>query len=201
MAQFITRTNNKFENKTTTEATPFLMSKEGKTRWFFNLRHISTPDIDDLVIDVRYLAPDWFFLTNGEMILNIDGIKNITLYPHESFHDVGQEQGAFERDSTTICEEDCYYNITKEEFAEICESKQLDIQVSGRSKKKTLNGNLFRLYCQAFYNYFYDGSKYKDALSEYTRFKNLWKKRLVTMWSIILALVIVFNLISYFVSQ
>lgn len=185
MAQFITTKHNKFENKTTTEGVPCLLSqsKKGKTRWYFKLRHISTPDIDDLVIDVHYLSPDWFFLRNGDMIINIDGVKNITFEPHESYSDVGREQGAFEQDSTVICEENCFYNLTKEELKEICEASHVDIQVTGESEQKQMDGTIFHLYARAYYNSVFDNSLYKGSLSlfqkEYSKWKRIewWQKK------------------------
>ena len=133
MAQFITKKNNKFENKTTTEGMPCLMEKRGHTRWYFDLRQISTPEGDDLVVDIQYFSPDWFFLKNGNLIFNLDGKKNIVIDAHESYSDVGREQGGFEKESTVVTEENCFYELTKEELKEICDANNLDIQIAGDS--------------------------------------------------------------------
>ena len=176
MAQFITKKNNKFENKTTTEGMPCLMEKQGHTRWYFDLRQISTPKGDDLVIDIQHFSPDWFFLKNGNLIINLDGKKNIAIDAHESYSDVGQEQGAFEQDSTVVTEENCFYELTKEQLKEICDASHVDIQVTGDSEKKQMDGTLFRLYARAYYNSFFDNSLYKGALSSFQEKYSKWKR-------------------------
>lgn len=176
MAQFITKKNNKFENKTTTEGMPCLVEKQGHTRWYFDLRQISTPEGDDLVIDIHHFSPDWFFLRNGNLIFNLDGKKNIALDAHESYSDVGKEQGAFEQESTVVTEEDCFYELSKEQLKEICDASHVDIQVTGDSKQKEMDGSIFQLYARAFYNSVFDNSLYKGSLSSFQEVYNKWKR-------------------------
>jgi len=169
MAQFIKKTFNKFEGKTTIEGMPCLMDKKWKIKWYFNLRRITTSEFDDIVIDIHHFSPDWFFLRNGNLILNIDNAKNIHLDPHESYSDVGSQQGGLDSAATVMTEESCFYDIDKEELKEICDAKHLDIQVTGDSEQKQMDGELFRLYSQAFYNAVIDNSCYRGSLEAYRR--------------------------------
>lgn len=176
MAQFIKKTYNKFEEKTTTEGMPCLMEQRGKVQWFFNLRRITTPDFDDVVVDIHHYSPDWFFLRNGKLFFNIDNAKNIILSPHESYTDVGSQQGGFENQPTVVTEENCYYELSLEELKEICEAKHLDIQVTGDSEEKQMDGEMFRLYACAFYNMVFDNAVYHNAMSSFKEKYKKWEK-------------------------
>ena len=201
MAQFITKTNNKFENKTTTEGMPCQLERKGKIRWIFDLRQISTPDMDSLVVDIHHFSPDWFFLRNGKLYFNIDGKKNIILDANESYTDVGREQGSFDREATVVTEEDCYYKLTKDELKEICDAQHLEIQVTGDAIKKQMDGELFRLYARAFYNYVFDSSEYKGAIQLFlNKYKSVkreeWTDRDWKLFGIISVIVVVILLIA-----
>lgn len=179
MAQFIKKTYNKFEGKTTMEGMPCLMEQRGKIQWFFSLRRIMTPEFDDVVIDIHHYSPDWFFLRDGKLIFNIDDSKNIVLNPHESYTDVGSQQGGFENQPTVVTEESCFYELSIEELKQICDAKHLDIQVTGDSEEKQMDGEMFRLYACSFYNMVYDNSIYKDAMSS---FKEMYQKWETIVW-------------------
>ena len=45
------------------------------------------PDLDTLVLDLNYDGDDWFFLSNGNLTININDVENIVLEPHESYTD------------------------------------------------------------------------------------------------------------------
>ena len=89
------------------------------------------------------------------------------LEPHESYSDVGFKQGGFERDATAVTEENCFYDISKEELKEICDATNVDIQITGDSKQKQMRGRLFLLYARAFYNSVVDNTVYRGALSSF----------------------------------
>lgn len=169
MAQFISKQYNKFEEKTTTEGIPCLMDRDGKVKWYFSLRRIKTSEFDDVVVDIHHYSPEWFFLRDGYLFFNLDGKKNIRLDPHESYSDVGTQQGSLENQATVITEESCYYELTKEELREICETNHLDIQVTGEALEKQMDGELFRFYSQAFYNAVIDNSRYRGSLDAYRK--------------------------------
>ncbi len=179
MAQFIRTLHNKFENKTTTEGMPCRMwEKRGDSSWWFVLRQVSTPDFDTLVVDISLMDQDWFYLRNGDLTFNLDGKKNIILDAHESYSKV----------HNAIIEENCFYEITEKQLKEICDASEVDIQVTGDSRKKQIDGELFRLYARAYYKAVYDNTLFGDALSTFLKAHN--KKKIVKRRLIIGAAVI-----------
>lgn len=168
MSNFISVKHNKFEDKTTTEAKPCKLKKG----WEFSLRHVSTPTLDDIVLDIHYIARDWFFLRDGSLIINVDGLKNFAFEPNESYSDVTEYNDVVDSltgnsESNVGVMESCFYVIPKEQLQAISEAKAIDIQVSGGNGNKTvLDGEKFRLYVRAFYSYF-SGESHEKAVKEY----------------------------------
>jgi len=127
-----------------------------------NLRHVSSPESEGLVLDVRFNGEDWFFLRSGKLIININGVENIALEPHESYAKVVDKP--FSRHETE-CEESDWYEIDKDLLKKICDAKSIDFQIRGEGVEE-FNGNKFIKYAQVFYNGFYDEEAYKEVLDE-----------------------------------
>ncbi|MBK8342211.1 MAG: hypothetical protein IPL12_02135 [Bacteroidetes bacterium] len=96
-----------------------------------SLRHVKTPDLDLSLIDYTYIGADWFFLRNGNMIINIDGKENITIQATES----NTEVGVGYRNSVA---EIGYYTITKEELKKVCDAKSIEVRIAGGASYHSL---------------------------------------------------------------
>lgn len=177
--RFIRKNFDKFKNRTDTRWTDPEDSKLFRTKWglsfwelssgygenrytsdiFLELRHVKTPDLDSIVIDYRYYSNDWMFLKNGEMIINIDGLDNIDLAPHESDTDV--------KDGGRI-KEIGFYNITKEQLKQICDAKEISVRISGKSSYFELKDKgllKFHFMCRSFYADLYEDSSYDEWIN------------------------------------
>lgn len=128
------------------------------------LRHISFADGDDsLVIDVcRDYTDYWIYIRSGELILNINDSVNVRLEAHENYTDSSTFKN-YQGEIVTSYSESAFYGITKEQLAEICEAKTLDIKVRGSDGSIISNGDKFLIYCRKFYNQFYDSTKYPET--------------------------------------
>jgi hypothetical protein len=99
-----------------------------------DMRHVKTPEIDSIVIDYFLTTGDWLFLRNGKMIINIDGVENITLEPHESQTEVGF---GWRRAIVEIG----FYSISKADFLKVCEAKEVSVRISGSNSYHEINNN------------------------------------------------------------
>lgn len=124
------------------------------------LRHVSDPNNDVVIIDLVSSTKDWLFLSSGNIIININNVENITLEPHESYSET--REGLF---NEIRCEESCYYIINQEILHKICEAKSIDFRIRGRQVIKDVNANGFINYAQRFYNGVYDENTYIDSLN------------------------------------
>jgi|LakMenE01Jun11ns_1017448.scaffolds.fasta_scaffold9756647_2 hypothetical protein len=128
------------------------------------LRHVKSPDIDSLLIDLRLDSSDsWLFLRNGKMSIVADS-ENISIECNESYADTSTFYDSGVREVV-------YYKINREILDKICSAKELDIRISGdttyldiANKEKSITR--FQTMCQQFYNNFYDNSKYSVATSQ-----------------------------------
>ena len=123
------------------------------------LRHVKTPDLDSIVIDYTYYSNEWMFLRSGGMIINIDGLDNIELGPHESDTDV--------RDGGRI-EENGFYKITKEQLKQICDGKEISVRINGKSSYFELKDKgllKFHFMCRSFYSDLYEDSSYDEWIN------------------------------------
>ena len=160
--KFIEVEYDKFTNKRNTSMCPMTLTEWYGGYFNIDLRHVSTPKSEGLLIDLYYRGDDWFFLRNGGIIININNVENISLEPHESYSHV-KDSYNYEEDSK--CEEEDYYEIDKEILKKICDAKSIDIQIRGESVEE-VNANKFIKYAQVFYNGFYDDEAYKEVLDE-----------------------------------
>jgi hypothetical protein len=118
-----------------------------------------------------YLGGDWMFLRNGNMIINIDGVENITLECHESNTEVGVGY-------KNACMEVGFYQITKEQLKKVCDAKEVEVRISGGSSYHSIDnkpdqkytedsilpGDKFIFMCRAFYSGLYDESSYNSQI-------------------------------------
>ena len=163
----------KFENKTTTKMKySFSLGPSFKLK----LRHVSMPAGDILVLDINYDGDDWFFLRQGEVIININNVENIVLKPNESYTDT------YTSYHDVHCVESDYYELTQEQLKRICDANTIDIKISGAQEAKIFQAALLRLHAQRFYNAVYDSNAYPES------FKNSTKG----CWIAVIILVVIF---------
>lgn len=123
------------------------------------LRNVKSPDIDSILIDYRYHSNNWLFLGNGNMIINLDGVDNVTLSPHESEKEV--------RDGGRI-QEIGFWNITKDNLKKVCDAKTISVRISGDTTFFELEGKgllKFQFMCRSFYADLFDDSSYDQWIN------------------------------------
>ena len=158
--RFIKVDYDKFTNKTVTSMKDEYDVKANVLNFKAMLRHVSLPDFDSLLLDINYDGLDWFFLRNGNLIINIDDTENIVLEPHESYADT------YTGYSDCHCVESDFYELNQEILKKLCDAKTLDFKISGATTYDIANGNRFIKYAQKFYNGFYDEEAYKEVVAE-----------------------------------
>ncbi len=146
----------KFENKTTTtmKESSFLYGGFGSS-FKLKLRYVSMPAGDILVLDINYDGDDWFFLRQGELIININNVENMVLRPKESYTDT------YTNYHDVHCVESDYYELTQEQLKRICDAQTIDFKISGAQEAKIFQANHFIMYAQKFYNALYDSNAYE----------------------------------------
>jgi hypothetical protein len=160
--KFIEVEYDKFTNKRETSMDSMTLLEEYDCYFKINLRHVSTPRSEGLLIDLYYRGDNWFFLRNGKLIININNVENISLEPNESFSHV---MDSYDDEEDGKCEEEDYYEIDREILKKICDAKCVDFQIRGEAVLEA-NGERFIKYSQVFYNGFYDEDAYKEVLEE-----------------------------------
>ena len=175
--EFLNVVNDKFTNKTTTRMSygynvwqcsdwqrndptycnSFIHSRDCPMQ--MRLRHVSTPNIDSLVLDLDYtFIRDWVFLRDGELIININNVENIRLKAHENYSDVDSGPGP------VTVSESVYYDLNNELLKKICDAKTLGFKIVAKHEVFEVNENGFINYAQVFYNGFYDSTQYVESL-------------------------------------
>ena len=152
----------KFANKTVTSMKDEYNVRANVIKLKAMLRHVSMPDLDSLVLDLNYDGLEWFFLSHGNLTININDVENIVLEPHESYTDTytGYEG--------CHCVESDWYQLDQELLKKICDAKTLDFKIAGATTYDIAKGNRFIEYAQKFYNGFYDEDAYKEVVAEPT---------------------------------
>lgn len=160
---FMVQVVDKFNDKTTTTVNVKLgmNPNEAYNKTTFSFRHVSTPNGDNLIIDVYVQRLTWGHYDEGMLTFHINGSKNMKLSPHN------QEKFVDTIDHTTYVFESNFYIITQEQLKELCDAQSLDIQLSGRGSAIEMSGEEFISYCQLFYNQFFDESSYSSAVTDY----------------------------------
>lgn len=169
--KFVEVRHDKFTNTTTTQTClgyPIYRfdPPESSADLQVYIQHISTPDIEDLLLRLYYTdrsnGEGWFFLRNGKFIININGVENIELEPHEVYAEVSAN---FSYESKKCNECDDYF-ISQEILKKICDAKTIDFKIIGGRQVVESCVNTFINYAQRFYNGFYDENAYIEALEE-----------------------------------
>ncbi len=184
----------KFENKTTTtmKESSFLYGGLSGPSFKLKLRYVSMPAGDILVLDINYDGDDWFFLRQGEFIININNVENIVLKPKESYTDT------YTKYHDVHCVESDYYELTQEQLKRICDAQTIDVKVSGAQEEKIFQANHFIMYAQKFYNAVFDSNAYQDSLKNRMKGGCL-KKGLKGLLILVIVLFIEF-IIAYFLN-
>jgi len=169
--KFIRVDHDKFTNKTTTQMdTEYPIYRfeqhENNPDLHVYIKHVSAPDAEGLLLYLYYRdrtdSYGWFFLRNGTFIININGIENIELEPHEAYAEVSAIT-SYESEKCSECD---YYFIDQELLKKICDAKTVDFKIIGGRQVVESSANTFINYAQRFYNGFYDENAYLDALEE-----------------------------------
>lgn len=178
--KFISKSFDKFKNRTDTNWIDPLASKVFGGKWgtwiwemdsgygedryssqlSLKLRHVKTPDLDSILIDYTYYSKEWMFLRDGNLIINIDGVDNVELDPHESDTKVGEFGGS------RITEKG-FYNITKEQLKQICDAKEISVRISGNSYFELEDKGLlkFHFMCRSFYADLYEDTSHDEWIN------------------------------------
>ena len=115
--------------------------------------------LDAAKSSVATLPGDWAFFSEGEFIIKTDS-ETFRLSPVADDSDVSRNGLT---DATVVAEQ-CTYEISQDILCKICEGKNVRMQLSGGRGKWNLDGTNFVLLAKAFYNGFYDCSKYNAEL-------------------------------------
>ena len=134
--------------------------------YVFRLYHTRSSGSEQLLLVCNVRALDWFWARAGYLIFNCDQ-ETIRLDFHEVSSDTERVSGNVE------CKEVGYYILTQELLKKICDSKKVMAKIYGDKKSDILFGDVkwpstFQIYCQQFYNNFYDQTQYMDSLSQKT---------------------------------
>lgn len=133
--------------------------KRSSSKLSLRLRHIKTPETDSIFIDYHYKANDWMSLIDGTMFLNLDGVYNLELKPHESFTDIR---------NGVRCNELGFYKISQDDLKKICDANTIDLKVSGASSNIEVKGKgllKFQFMCRSFYSALYDDNSYDSWIN------------------------------------
>ncbi len=197
MNNYVIVRHDSFDEKTTTESTGLIYNLEARRLALtetatFNFRHVSTPKIDTLVIDVHFKSVeqnvsgqriaskygsmwdvvkesvatnpgDWVFLRDGELSMIIDDDKPIHLEAHESDSDVTNQAYI----NAMACEELCFYVIDKDILKRMCDATTIKIKLSGSKGSWAFDGLDLKTLAQKFYNGFYDETMYVKELEHH----------------------------------
>lgn len=149
----------------------YLSEKVGDSRFFnsleLDIRSVKHPDGESLLFDYYYRGEDWLHFKN--MMINIDGVENITLEGVQTSSDTEDFYGDIN------CLEQGYLVISKEIIEKINDAKELEIRVNGASiyfELKNTNeedGNgipKVRFLCRAFAADYFKEEKWNDWLEE-----------------------------------
>lgn len=167
--KFVEVNYDKFKNKTVSTIKSSLLIYDSDVAWDrrfrLEFRHVSTPETEALLLDVGTGGDDWYFLKDGNVIININDVENIQLEPHELSSNVYHGK----------CLEDCCYEIDQTILKKICDADNLDIQFNGKGYAYSYKGigefdglgkMSIILYAKIAYNGFYDNKAYEDIIQE-----------------------------------
>lgn len=190
--QYVTQTHDEFKNTTVTRSYELTYSLPPRKPTLqedaiFNIRHVTLGTTSVLCIDVHFASAEidvqgiyygakystkaavsnalstypgeWAFLREGNLVIKTDA-ETFTLKANALDSDVTKQSFT----NAMNCEEICYYRINQDILYKICEGQNVRLQLNGGRASWTLKGEDFVLMAKAFYNGFYDSSKYNNEL-------------------------------------
>lgn len=228
--QYVTTTNDEFNNSTVTKsyALSYKLAPRRPTLTEmveFTIRHVNVGTANGLYVDmvfnsaeadVQYMAAnikqgsmldaaksglatlpgEWAFFREGEFIIKTDD-ETIHLSPVANDSDVSHNGLT----DTVVVAENCTYQISQEILHKICEGKNVRMQLNGGRGKWNLDGADFVLMAKAFYNGFYDKSKYNEELQHAQSVADRQAQIKKTGCMIEVVLAIIFCVISQFIDK
>ena len=170
MNKFLKQDYDKFKDKTTTTlVNPISVkrSEEHSTMWIseksdFNLRHISMPDLNTLVMDIHTNISRTDDLGAGNLLMIIDDSQRYTLKAHESY------SSPYE----TIKKTSCWYEISTDLLKAICDAQTIDLRITAQDDSKYadlyIEKNTLQWAAKVMYNAIVDNTAYLDELQVQT---------------------------------
>lgn len=187
MSKLIERKEDKFHNKlelVTQKATLWSVSKlyDYGLSWQrndvkANFRYWSTPEGDSILLDLDYGGPDWLFLRDGDIVIRINNTKNIVLKPLGENTDVSSNEG-----HRIICREVLYYEISSDDFKDLCDATAIEFQITGRTSFVNGKAENLQTIARSLYDELY-GAKF-NSIAEFEQLRR--KKN--TLWCMLLAI-------------
>lgn len=187
MSKLIERKEDKFHNKlelVTQKTTLWSVSKlyDYGLSWQRNdvkasFRYWSTPEGDSILLDLDYGGPDWLFLRDGDIVIRINNTKNIVLKPSGENTDVSSNEG-----HSIICREVLYYEISSDDFKDLCDATSIEFQITGRTSFVNGKADNLQTIARSLYDELY-GAKF-NSIAEFEQLRR--KKN--TLWCMLLAI-------------
>ena len=169
MNKFLKQDYDKFKDKTTTTlVNPISVkrSEEHSTMWIseksdFNLRHISMPDLNTLVMDIHTNISRTDDLGAGNLLMIIDDSQRYTLKAHESY------SSPYE----SIKKISCWYEISTDLLKAICDAQTIDLRITAQDDNKYadlyIEGNHFQWAAWVMYNGLIDSNAYVENIQTF----------------------------------
>ncbi len=169
MNKFLKQDYDKFKDKTTTTlVNPISVkrSEEHATMWIseksdFNLRHISMPDLNTLVMDINTTISRTDDLGAGNLLMIIDDCQRYTLKAHESY------SSPYE----SITKVSCWYEISIDLLKAICDAQTIDLRITAQDDSKYadlyIEGNHLQWAARVMYNGLIDSNAYLENIQTF----------------------------------
>ena len=177
MSKLIERKEDKFHNKlelVTQKTTLWSVSKlyDYGLSWQrndvkANFRYWSTPEGDSILLDLDYGGPDWLFLRDGDIVIRINNTKNIVLKPSGENTDVSSNEG-----HRIICREVLYYEISSDDFKDLCDATAIEFQITGRTSFVNGKADNLQTIARILYDNLFEPKYDTKALEE--KMKGKW---------------------------
>jgi len=128
---------------------------------------------ESVVIDYEFHDYNWIFLRTGSMQILLDGNTSLTLKATEKRSD-SYITGSGETSKNRIYESG-YYELSMDQFKQICFSKTVEVRVSGelRIDFELENNNKFHFMMKSLYHDVIDSSAFKEEIENMEKEKEL----------------------------
>lgn len=173
MAEFVSINEDKFQKQTVYHtAKPLCFDMKDVFGWDIKAtlcRVVKMPDTDSLVVELKSSQKRTALGLSDLVIIADDETITLTAFGNKSKREYFN---SYDQDGTDV--ESCYYELSKENLATICNCKSIAMKLySSNENSKIGNTNAFAVYCKLFYNAVYDNTAYTDvvskALGEFTK--------------------------------